>query len=43
MIGRGWLVAGAIFIVGVTDSSKAGLSAAVLYDRVVHGLLHRRT
>jgi hypothetical protein len=30
MIGRGWLVAGAIFIVGVADSSKAGLSAAVL-------------
>jgi hypothetical protein len=31
MIGRGWLVAGAIFIVGVADSSKAGLSAAVLF------------
>ena len=30
MIGRGWLVAAAIFIVGVADSSKAGLSAAVL-------------
>jgi hypothetical protein len=30
MIARGWLVAGAIFIVGVADSSKAGLSAAVL-------------
>ena len=30
MIGRGWLVAGAIFIVGVADSSKAGLAAAVL-------------
>jgi hypothetical protein len=31
MIGRGWLVAAAIFIVGVADSSKAGLSAAVLF------------
>lgn len=31
MIGRGWLVAAAIFIVGVADSSKAGLAAAVLF------------
>jgi hypothetical protein len=30
MILRGWLVAGAIFIVGIASSSKAGLSAAVL-------------
>jgi hypothetical protein len=31
MIGRGWLVAGTIFIVGVADSNKAGLAAAVLF------------
>jgi hypothetical protein len=31
MIGRGWIVAAAIFIVGVADSSRAGLSAAVLF------------
>ena len=31
MIGRGWLVAAAIFTVGVADSSKAGLAAAVLF------------
>ncbi len=31
MIGRGWLVAGAIFIVGVADSNRAGLAAAVLF------------
>jgi len=30
MIGRGWLCAGAIFAVGVADSDKAGLSAALL-------------
>jgi hypothetical protein len=31
MIGRGWLVAATIFIVGVADSNKAGLAAAVLF------------
>ncbi len=31
MIGRGWLVAAAIFIVGITISSQAGLAAAVLF------------
>jgi hypothetical protein len=30
MIGRGWLVAGIILAVGLTDN-KAGLSAAVLF------------
>ncbi len=31
MIGRGWLAAGAIFIVGIADSNQAGLAAAVLF------------
>lgn len=30
MIARGWFVAIAIFLVGILDSDKAGLSAAVL-------------
>jgi hypothetical protein len=30
MIARGWLVAGSVFAVGVADSDRAGLSAAVL-------------
>ena len=31
MIGRGWLVAGAILVVGLTTDSETGLSAAVLF------------
>ena len=31
MIGRGWLVAGAILAVGLTTDSDVGLSAAVLF------------
>ncbi|TMK41785.1 MAG: hypothetical protein E6G56_03440 [Actinobacteria bacterium] len=30
MIARGWLVAGSVFAVGVADSNRAGLSAAVM-------------
>ena len=31
MIGRGWLVAGAILVVGLTTDSETGLSSAVLF------------
>ena len=40
MIGRGWLVALTIFAAGMADND-AGLAAAVLVDRPLHGLLHR--
>ena len=31
MLGRGWLVAGAILVIGLTTDSETGLSSAVLF------------